>query len=79
MNCYISMNSQNAAKRHVDEIMKTMEFKDLADKRPACHVDIISSGSHGYPSFFLRSCHFTAKPEVCQEGGFVHESFSFLR
>ena len=32
MNCYISMNSQNAAKRHVDEIMKTMEFKDLAVK-----------------------------------------------
>lgn len=30
MNCYISMHSPNTAKRHVDELMKRMGFKDLA-------------------------------------------------
>lgn len=30
MNCYISMHSPNTAKRHVDELMKRMNFTDLA-------------------------------------------------
>lgn len=32
MNCYISMESPNTAKRHVDELMKRMDFADLAVK-----------------------------------------------
>ena len=32
MNCYISMDSPNAAKRHVDEIVRREGFKDMAVK-----------------------------------------------
>ena len=32
MRCYVSIDSPNAAKRHVDEIMKGMGFRDLAVK-----------------------------------------------